>query len=90
MPEPDETDVLAILHDLFTSKTTLARWLALLEPPTKLARMLADGGASLYETRLRSIGMPHGGLCSHCSRETSGAQLDEPGGTLYATPSLPR
>ena len=90
MPEPRETNVLAILRDVFISKTTLARRLALLEPTIKLALRLARIRASLHETRLRSFSQPYRGLCSHGSRQTSGAQVDEPGGPLYATPSLSR
>jgi hypothetical protein len=90
MPEPGETDVLAILHDLFTCKTTLAQRLALLKLTTKLARMLSSGGVSLHETRSCSADAPHGGLFSHGSRETSGVHVDEPGGTLYATPTVSR
>jgi hypothetical protein len=90
MPEPDETDVLAILRDLFTSKTTLARRLALLKRTTQLARVLGGCEASLHETRSCSADAPHGGLFSHGSREASGVQVDESGSTLYATPSLSR
>jgi hypothetical protein len=88
MPEPGETDVLAILRDLFTSKTTLARRLALLKLTTQLARVLGGFGASWHETCSCSAEAPHGGLCSHGSRETCGVQVDEPGGSLYATSPL--
>src|SRR5690348_14895592 len=55
MPEPRETEVLAILLDLFTSKTTLVQRLALLKLTTKLTRMLGGCGASLHETRSCSV-----------------------------------
>jgi hypothetical protein len=90
MTKPPGTKVLTLLRDLFTSKTTLAWRLALLEPTTQLARMLAGYGTSWHEICSRSTGMPHGGLCSHCSREASRAQADEPGGTLHATPTVSR
>ena len=86
MPEPGEMNGLAIRRDFLTSKSMLA----LLEPKIRLARMLAGCGASLHETRSCSADAPHGGLFSHGSRETSGAQVDEPGGTLYATPPVSR
>ena len=88
MPEPGETDVLAILRDIFLSKSTLARQLALLESTIKLVRVFAGWRASLHETRLRSFSQPYRGLCSHCSKQTAGAQVDEPGGTFYATSPL--
>jgi hypothetical protein len=90
MTEPLETDMLATLRDIFLSKSTLARQLALLEPTTKLARMLGGCGASCIETRSCSSDVPHGGSSAHCSRQTSGAQADEPGGFLYATSPLSR
>jgi hypothetical protein len=63
----------------------------MLEPTTKLARMLGGCGASLYETRLSSCDLPHGGLLCHCSRQTSRAQeTHEPGGSLYATSPVSR
>jgi hypothetical protein len=61
-----------------------------LEPTTKLAQMLGGCRASLHEILLRNSDMPYGGLFSHGSRETSGVQVDEPGGTLYATPTVSR
>jgi hypothetical protein len=83
MTEPCETDV---RRNLFTSKRTSA----LLEPTTQLARMLTGRRASLLKTRLRSFSQPELGLCSHGSRQTSGEPVDEPGGSLYATPPLSR
>src|SRR5258706_10671765 len=62
MTEPCETDMLSTLRDIFLSKSTLARRLALLEPTTKLARMLSGGGASCIETRSCSLDVPHGGF----------------------------
>jgi hypothetical protein len=84
MPEPRETGVLAIRCYFFTSKSMHAPP----EPTTKLARVFAGWRASLLETGLRSFSQPDRGFCSLGSKQTSGAQLDEPGGTLYATPSL--
>jgi hypothetical protein len=86
MPERCETDVPAILRPLLTCKRTFA----LLEPSAQLALQPASTRASWHETRLRSFSPPYWGLCSHWSRQTSGAQVDEPGGSLYATPTLSR
>jgi hypothetical protein len=61
---------------------------SLLEPTKKLTRMLGGCGASLSETHLSSIGKPRG-LSSHCSRETSGAQVTNKGDSRYATPTVP-
>jgi hypothetical protein len=90
MTEPLETEVLAALRDVLTDDRGLSRRLSLLEPTKKLARMLAGSRASLIETQPSSIGMPHGGLSSHCSREISKAQVTTKGDSRYATPSLPR
>jgi hypothetical protein len=84
-----ETAVLATLREVLTSDNPLARLLALLEPTKKLARMLAGSGLASLETRLSSIGKPHGGFSSHCSRETAAAQAHAQGGSRDATPSLP-
>ncbi len=81
-----ETEVLATLRDVLTDDTRLA----LLESTKKLARMLAGSGLASIETRLSSIGMPHGGLSSDCSRETREAQVTTKGDSRYATPALLR
>ena len=85
-----ETNVFATLGDVFTAETRLSRLLAPLEPRKKLAHMLGGSGLASIETRLRSIGMPHGDLPAHCSREISGAQVFEQGDSHYATPPLSR
>jgi hypothetical protein len=90
MVEPLEPGVLATLRDVLSSDTPLTRRFALLEPTKKLARMLGSSEASLLETQPSSIGMPHGDLSSHCSRETRLAQAHEQGDSRDATPSLPR
>lgn len=89
MTEPLETAVLAVLRDMLSCDTRLARRLALLEPTKKLAYMLGRSEASLIETPLSSIGMPPG-LFPHCSRETREAQAHTQGDSRYATPALPR
>ena len=91
MTEALETDVLATIRDICSSKTRLSRLLALLEPTKTLARLFADEGASVIETRSCNSDMPHGGLFSYCSRADLQAQVsNEPGGSRDATPALPR
>ena len=85
-----ETNVFATLGDVFTAETRLSRLLAPLEPRKKLARMLAASGLAPIETRLCSIGMPHGDLSAHCSRESSGAQVTYKGDSYDARPPLSR
>jgi hypothetical protein len=87
MPESPETDVLAIFRHLLMRKRTLA----LLEPTTtQLVRMLAGFGPNWHETHAHSFDQPYREVSSQCSRQTCGAQRDEPGGILYATLSLSR
>ena len=83
-----DTTALSLLRGVLSSEMRLVGLLAPLEPTNKLARVLAGGGASFIETSSCSSDMPHEGLFPHCSRGTSGAQVDKPGGTLYATPPL--
>jgi hypothetical protein len=91
MPDPGETAVLVALREALSGDTRLAQHLALLEPTKTLARLFADEGASMSETHLSSIGMPNGGLSSHCSRESSEVQVTrEQGDSRNATSSLPR
>jgi hypothetical protein len=85
-----ETEVLAVLRDVLSGDTRLSQRLTLLEPTKKLARMLGGSGASRIETHLSSLPKPHGDLSSHCSRETSGAQVTTKGDSRYATPVVPR
>ena len=88
MLERMETTVLAVVREMLSANTRLARQLALIEPTRKLARWLAGSGASSLETPFGSLGMPPG-LSPHCSREISGAQVTGTGGSCYATRSLP-
>ena len=88
MPDPLETTVLTTLREALSGDTRLSRRLSLLEPTKKLARMLGGSGASLIETPFSSKDMPPG-LSSHCSRESSGAQVTTKGDSRYATASLP-
>jgi hypothetical protein len=81
-----ESAALSVLRDVLTSDSPLA----LVEPTKKLARMLGGSGLASIETQPSSIGMPNGGLSSHCSREISGAQVYAQGDSQHATSPLPR
>jgi hypothetical protein len=89
MTDPVETEVFTVVREALSGDTGLTGHLTLYEPTKKLARMLAGVGASLIEIPLSRIGMPSGDFFSHCSRESSGAQVDTQGDSRYATPSLP-
>ena len=73
MNQEIETEVLAVLRDVLSADTGLARRLSLLEPTKKLARMLGGSGASLIETPLSRIGKPQG-LSVSSSRPTRARQ----------------
>ena len=82
------TEMFAALREALSGDSRLARQVSLLAPTKKLARLLAGTGASLSETHLSSIGMPTGGLSSHCSREISGTQAHKQGDSHHAPAAL--
>ena len=89
MTEPHETEVLVGVREAHSGRTGLTRPPVWRESTNKLARLLADRGASLRETLSYRIGMPSGDLFPYCSRETSGAQVESKGDSRNATSSLP-
>jgi hypothetical protein len=49
MPDPLETEVLAVLREACSGNTQLTRQLALLEPTRKLARLLVGTGLAHWK-----------------------------------------